>query len=217
MNDFGGTIGGPVLRNRMFFFVAHDTLDLDQPNTTARQDVPNASLIQQAYAPYKAFMAIFPGGNGGPDPSEPGFDFFSASYPYQIHNHTTSVRIDGQFPRSIHGFFRANIAPSTSYQLGIDASGSQVNIYTYTGGLTVPLGVRMVDELTVNQTSTNTQFNTFTTPIGGNNPNAIRDNLPSGVDASTSQFGFEAIATTSVLFPMLRLAQRTSIASINGT
>ncbi len=33
MNDFGGTLGGPALKNKMFFFVAHDTLLLNQPNT----------------------------------------------------------------------------------------------------------------------------------------------------------------------------------------
>jgi hypothetical protein len=190
MNDFGGTIGGPILKNKMFFFVANDNLILNQPETTTQEEVPDASLLQGAYPIYKTFLSAFPLGNAGQVADIPSFDYYNASYSALIRDHTTSVRLDGQLPHSIHAFFRANIAPSTSYDPGIDGDGSQVNIYTYTGGLTVPLSIHTVDELTINRTETNTHFITFVSSTGGNNPDAIQNNLPTGVSASTDYFGF---------------------------
>lgn len=188
MNDFGGTLGGPILKNKLFFFVAHDTLVLDQPSTVTQQDVPTTSLSQSAYSAFVPFLSAFPTGNGGADAANPGFDFFNASYPYLIRDHTTSVRIDAQLPRSIHSFFRVNIAPSSSYQPGIEGQGSDVNIATYTGGIAIPITRSVLNDFTVNETGTNTRYNYFVSALDGNNPNALEQNLPSGVNPSTDYF-----------------------------
>ncbi len=133
-------------------------------------------------------LAVFPNGNGGPDPSLPGFDFYSQSFPYVIRTHTTSIRLDGQFPRSIHGFFRANIAPSSSENQSFLVSKAQVNIYTYTGGLTIPISHNVVDEMTINRTGNASTYSNSAGSAGGNSPNALQDNLPSGVNLNTSNF-----------------------------
>ncbi len=192
MNEFGGTLGGPVLiphlfngRNRLFFFVANDNLVLDQPNTNTQSKVPDASLIPGAYSAFKTWLSVFPAGNGGQVPNIPSFDYFNASYPNLIRDHTTSIRLDGQLPRSIHAFFRANIAPSSAVVPStsgeaVNGQGSHVNINTYTGGLTIPLGVHAVDELTVNHTSDKTNYLSYVSSFGGNSPSALQANLPSG-------------------------------------
>jgi hypothetical protein len=197
MNDFGGTVGGPVIvprifdgRNRLFFFVAHDTLDLDQPNTTSEGDVPSQSTRQSAASVFQPFMPVFPLGNGGPDPSNPGFDFYSASYPFQIRNHTTSARVDYQLPHSIHTYIRANIAPSSSELPAINGAGVEQDIYTYTGGVTAPITPRLVNDFTINRTSNGANNLYIIGSTGGNDPNALRNNLPTGVIPSTYQFSF---------------------------
>lgn len=207
MNDFGGTIGGPILiphlyngRNKLFFFAANDNLVLDQPVTASNKDIPSASVVSQAYPAFQRLLSGFPaggntpGGTGCPtsdpycDPSYPGFDLFSYAYPYLIRDHTTSLRFDAQLLHSIHGFFRANIAPSKSYQYSYEATGSDIDIYTYTGGITIPVGTRIIDDLTANHTATNASLLEFIASVGGNNPNAISANVPSGVDLSTEYF-----------------------------
>jgi hypothetical protein len=193
MNEFGGTLGGPVVvphlfdgRNKLFFFVASDSLVLDEPNTAIQHLVPNASMLVGAYPTFKTWLGIFPPGNGGEDPSIPSFDYYNASYPNLIRDYTTSIRLDGQLPHSIHAFFRANIAPSSSIGVTppIAGSGSHISLNTYTGGLTIPLGANMVDELTANYTGDNTKFLPYIASAPGSNPNGLLDNLPPGVRPS---------------------------------
>jgi hypothetical protein len=205
MNEFGGTLGGPVIiphifdgRNRLFFFVANDNLVLDQPNTNTESDVPDASFGVDAYPAFLPWLSIFPPGNGGQIPGLPSFDYFNASYPDLIRDHTTSVRGDWQLPRSIHAFFRANLAPSSSVEPSVvgeavDGDGSHISVNTYTGGVVIPINSRMVDELTVNATRNNTEFLRYIPSLDGNKPDALEDNLPSGVNASTDAFEFVPI------------------------
>jgi Carboxypeptidase regulatory-like domain/TonB dependent receptor len=189
MNDFGGTLGGPVLKNKVFFFVAHDSLLLNQPNTVSHVPVPSQSTVQSAYSAFQPWLGIFPNGNGGADPSDPAFNFFNASEPYEIRDHTTSLRADAQLPRSIHAFFRANIAPSSDYQFSYNGMEYQENIYTYTGGVTVPLGSHIVNDLTLNESQTHSSSSYLDLSIGGNNPNALSGNFPTGVmKTSTTDF-----------------------------
>jgi hypothetical protein len=209
MNEFGGTLGGPIIvphflngRNRLFFFLANDNLILDQPNTTTESYVPDASVLQGAYSAYAPWLKIFPAGNGGQVPGTPSWDYFNASYPFLIRGHTTSARLDWQLPRSIRVFFRTNIAPSSSVAPSISGEavfgeGSHVSIDTYTGGATVPLGVHIVDEWTLNYTGDNTQFLESVASVGGNSPNALQGNLPSGVNSSLDGFAFDPEATST--------------------
>ncbi|MEI9977689.1 MAG: TonB-dependent receptor [Edaphobacter sp.] len=199
MNDFGGTLGGPLLRSKLFFFVAHDTLDLNQPVTATDIDVPSQATRQSAAAVFQPLLKVFPAGNivsssscaaSDPycDPSLQGFDFYSASYPFVIRNHTTSVRIDSQLPHSSHAFFRANLAPSSSSTFAVNGTQAQVDIYTYTGGITSPLRVNLVNDITINRTTARGSVGYLTGSTGGNEPDALKNNLPSGINPAVSGF-----------------------------
>ena len=77
MNDFGGTFGGPILKNRLFFFVAHESLLMDQPQSPQTYDVPDQPTRASAAPVFQPYLNSFPLGNGGADPNNPGSDFYS--------------------------------------------------------------------------------------------------------------------------------------------
>jgi Carboxypeptidase regulatory-like domain/TonB dependent receptor-like, beta-barrel/TonB-dependent Receptor Plug Domain len=165
MNDFGGTVGGPILKNRLFFFVAEENLLMDQPRDPSTSDVPNAQTRGSAAAVFRPYLASFPLGNrNNPqcplsdptcDPNQLGLsDVYVFSYSNTIHDHTTSARLDAELPRNSHAFFRVNDAPSNFINPTVTyLQTSQINILTLTSGLSSRLSSTILNDLTANYSS----------------------------------------------------------------
>jgi len=53
-NDFGGVFGGPILKDKMFFFLSYEGLRLRQPSTrqTAVPDAPSPGLAPTSMLPF---------------------------------------------------------------------------------------------------------------------------------------------------------------------
>ena len=64
-NDFGGFLGGPVWKERTFFFVSYEGARLDQPQTMVIQ-VPSNFARAAASATLAAFVNAYPKPNGQP-------------------------------------------------------------------------------------------------------------------------------------------------------
>src|SRR5262249_51465851 len=62
-NDFGGVFGGPVIKNKTFFFFSYEGLRLRQP-VTQQSVVPDAASRQQAPASMRPYLSAFPVANG---------------------------------------------------------------------------------------------------------------------------------------------------------
>ncbi len=58
-NQFGGTVSGPILRNRLFFFANYEALR-ESTGNTARSIVPNAAIRADAVASVRPFLALYP-------------------------------------------------------------------------------------------------------------------------------------------------------------
>jgi hypothetical protein len=162
MNDFGGTLGGPILRNRLFFFAAHETLFLDNPGSIS-QSVPSALARQQVSQTFAPAVLSYPNGNGGTATTAkyPQYtDIYNVAYATQIIDHTTSARFDTNLPHNYQVFFRFNVAPSSSKLTQWASNAQQVNLQTYTAGVTKSLTPTLQNELTSNYT-TNSAANTY--------------------------------------------------------
>src|SRR4029434_7696773 len=95
LNNFGGTLGGPVLRNRVFYSSPYEGLRLSQPVVTITE-VPSLALRQQSPAALRPFLNAFPvpnwdrltgvgigppaGSGVSPPAGRGGLEEFAASY-----------------------------------------------------------------------------------------------------------------------------------------
>jgi hypothetical protein len=123
-NDFGGVLGGPIWKNRTFFFFSYEGLRLRQP-TLGVSDVPSAAARNAATPAMQPFLNAYPK-QTGPDQGN-GL----ARAVYGISNPSTldaaSIRVDHHFNQHVAVFGRYNHAPSTTAQRGIDRSLNDIS------------------------------------------------------------------------------------------
>src|SRR5262249_832402 len=91
LNDFGGVLGGPVLKDKTFFFFSYEGLRLRQPSTQ-QTGVPDVALRQQAPAALRPYLNAYPIPNGVPLGA--GLAQFNASYSNPSKLDGTSIRLD---------------------------------------------------------------------------------------------------------------------------
>ncbi|HXG95123.1 MAG TPA: TonB-dependent receptor [Blastocatellia bacterium] len=107
--DFGGVVGGPIIKDKTFFFFSYEGLRLRLPQVGITQ-VPSASTRQSALPQMQPFLNAFPKSNSRE--LQGGLAEFSASYSDPSSLDATSIRIDQTIASSITIFGRYNDAPS---------------------------------------------------------------------------------------------------------
>jgi len=116
-NDFGGTLSGPILKNRTFFFFSYEGLRLRLPQTGI-STVPdlNARRSPNAAPAMQPFLNAYPlpngpeilDQNGNPTGTAP----FDASYSNRSTLDAASLRVDHKLNDKLSVFGRYNRAPS---------------------------------------------------------------------------------------------------------
>ncbi|MCA1850344.1 MAG: TonB-dependent receptor, partial [Acidobacteria bacterium] len=152
-NDFGGVIGGPIIKNRTFFFFSYEGLRLRQPQVGITV-APTLSARRAAPAQLKPYLDAFPIPNGR-DLGD-GFAESSASYSNPSTLNATSIRVDHTLSSRLTLFGRFNYAPSENIQRLVTQSllnnleTTQFKTETLTFGSTQALTQRISNDLRVN-------------------------------------------------------------------
>ena len=114
-NDFGGVVGGPILKNKAFFFFSNENLRLIQPGqltaTTFDQGVRTAT--NSGMQPYVSMWPAPPANATDTTPGS-GIVLYSASYSSPENAYANSLRVDYQLSKKLSLFARYDHAPSSA-------------------------------------------------------------------------------------------------------
>lgn len=199
-NDFGGVFGGPIIKNKTFFFFSYEGLRLRQPRV-ATTTVPSNSLRASAPATMKPLLNAFPIPNGTDMGN--GLALFSASYTDPTSFDAASLRIDHQV-KSLTLFARYDYSPSDNVT---NLGGTQLNnprptvfsTRTLTSGVNWLISPTMNNEFRFNWSRQTGRTSLTMNDFGGAVP-LTTSILPSNVPQGDTFFGLFILntATTSL-------------------
>src|SRR5580658_2284249 len=157
LNDFGGVIGGPVVRDRTFVFVSYEGQRLVQPQFAVTA-VPSLAARQAAPAAAQPFLDAFPVPNGpnlGNDQTQ-----FSSGYSNPLSTDSTLVKLDQIFTPKLRAFGSFTDAPSAKASRANEGSASladseitQFREKSLTAGLSYIFSPVLLTELRMNLSS----------------------------------------------------------------
>jgi Carboxypeptidase regulatory-like domain/TonB dependent receptor len=195
-NDFGGTLAGPLLKNRTFFFFSYEGLRLRLPQTSLT-NVPDRTAREDALRAIQPYLNAFPQPNGGDNPTT-GVAEFNATYSNPATLDAYSLRIDHKLNDKWNIFGRYNYSPSEFTDRG-GSSGfgalsieqpTKIETQTATIGATWASTSMVSNDLRFNYSRTNAQSYYYLDSFGGAVP-LVNLPFPAGYGTQNAIFNLQ--------------------------
>jgi hypothetical protein len=174
-NDFGGTLGGPIVKGKTFFFFSYEGLRLRLPQT-ASDEFLTASARAAAAPAYRPILNALPLPDAAApllDPScdnitNPCLANLTVAYSNPSSLNATSIRIDHNLTKRVSLFARYNHAPSDGATRFWEELGSNhSNSDTITAGATAVLAPTKMNDFRVNWSRNTATFTNALTNFHG--------------------------------------------------
>ena len=193
-NDFGGTFGGPIIKDGTFFFLSYEGLRLRQPQTELTT-VPDLASRESSLPALQPFMDAFPLPNPGAADIAPGAAPFNGSFSNPSTLDAFSVRIDHDLRKNLKLFGRYNYAPSSYAERGYYSSLNTIydatnTVNTGTVGATWTKSSQTVNELRFNYSSSGGSTTAHMDTFGGGAVAPGASQLPSPFTLNNGTFDF---------------------------
>jgi hypothetical protein len=189
-NDFGGVFGGPILRDKTFFFFSYEGLRLLLPQV-AVSTVPDAFARQQAVPAMQPYLNAFPVPNGT-DNLTTEVAQFNSSYSNPASLDAYSLRIDHKLRENLTLFGRYNYSPSQSNVRSATTLSvvqpALITTQTTSTGATWIISPTITNDLRLNYSRTNGQTSHKIDSFGGAIPLTTLP-FPNGFTSQNSSFG----------------------------
>src|SRR6266702_340198 len=192
-NDFGGVIGGPIAKDKTFFFFSYEGLLLRQP-LSQETVVPDSASRQAAPAAIQPFLNVFPISNG--PQLGAGLAQFNGSYSNPSTLDAYSFRMDHTINSKLTIFGRYNYSPSDAVLRGANSvlSNTQAATFstqTFTLGLAESMTQKISNEVRANYSNVRAGSNFNLDTFGGAVP--LPDSLmfPTGYSSANGTFEFD--------------------------
>ena len=195
-SDFGGVIGGPIIKDKTFFFFSYEGLRLRQPATqeTVVPDVASRQLQTPAGIAIRPYLNAYPVANGVELGS--GLARFNAGFSNPSSLDAYSIRMDHLVNSKLTLFGRYSYSPSSVVQRGpMGAALSTTeslssSVHTLTLGLTQLLTAHISNEVRVNYSNHRVSSKYALDHFGGAAPPPDSILFPSGFSSANGFFEF---------------------------
>jgi len=147
LNDPGATLGGPIKKNRTFFYLSYEEMHIRQPMAW-RTALPSLEFRRSAASWAQPVMALFPTPNG--QALTPGLTEWTGLSSHASSLHAGSARVDHSLTSRITLFGRYNEAPSKAEFGMIETSNLSLGSRSVTGGLNAMLAPNLIQDLRFN-------------------------------------------------------------------
>lgn len=175
-NDFGGVVGGPIFKDKTFFFFSYEGLRVLQPYTQV-STVPDLAIRQLAVPAMAPYMNMYPLPAPGAGDTAPGSyeSPYSATFSNPNQVDAFSLRMDHQLTKSLNLFGRYNYVPNSGSARGGGTAANEIRTTsrvtkTATLGATWVESPEVVNDTRLNYSVSGGVVRASTDTFGGGTP-----------------------------------------------